>query len=267
MTRTGAAGIAVAVLAALSGCATKGQVKLLEGELRSMRIETARRDSARASALAAIITLQQRILDSVAAGREALKNLDVRFANDMTDLQRQLLQVQELTGQSQLRLTQLKAQIDQRAEQAEVSGLARPTTPGDTAMRGGNPAPAVPTADQMYRSARDQHGRGALATARMAYQELLKTYPADPRVPDVLFYIGETFATEAPDSAVAYYSQVPTRFRTSPRAPTALYRLGRLEEARRNPAAARSYYDRLIRDYPASDDADLARDRLKNLRP
>lgn len=264
--RRAAAGIALAVLAALPACASKGQVQLLSGELRSLRVETARRDSARASALAAIITLQQRILDSVAAGREALKNLDVRLSNDMTDLQRQLLQVQELTGQSQQRLTQLKAQIDQRAEQAEVSGPSRPAAPGDTGARGPT-TPVVPTADQMYRSARDQHGRGALATARMAYQEVLKTYPADPRVPDVLFYIGETFASEAPDSAVAYYSQVIARFRTSPRAPTALYRLGRVEEARRNPAAARGYYDRLIRDYPASDDADLARDRLKNLRP
>ncbi|HEY9382020.1 MAG TPA: tetratricopeptide repeat protein [Gemmatimonadales bacterium] len=264
MKRNRAAGIALAVLAALPGCATKGQVRLLEGELRSMRIETARRDSVRASALAAIITLQQRILDSVAAGREALKTLDVRLQGDMTDLQRQLLQVQELTGQSQQRLTQLKAQIDTRAEQAEASGAVRPA-PGDSAAR--TAAPPAPSADQMYRSARDQHGRGALATARMAYQELVKNYPADPRVPDALFYIGETFASEAPDSAVAYYGQVVARFRTSPRAPMALYRLGRLEEARRNPAAARGYYDRLIRDYPTSDDADLARDRLKTLRP
>jgi len=266
MTRRAARALGLAALAALPACATKGQVKLLDGELRTLRIETARRDSARASALAAIITLQQRILDSVAAGREALKNLDVRLQGDMTDLQRQLLQVQELTGQSQQRLTQLKAQIDQRTEQLEAGGLTRPAVPGDTATRAA-PAAAVPTADQMYRSARDQHGRGALGTARMAYQELLKSYPADARVPDVLFYIGETFASEAPDSAVGYYTQVTTRFRSSPRAPTALYRLGRLEEARRNPTAARAYYDRLIRDYPSSDDADLARDRLKNLRP
>jgi hypothetical protein len=67
-------------------------VRLLEGEIRSLRIETARRDSARAAALAAIITLQQRIIDSVAAGREALRTLDVRLRTEYTDLQRQLLQ-------------------------------------------------------------------------------------------------------------------------------------------------------------------------------
>ena len=65
----------------------------------------------------------------------------------------------------------------------------------------------------------------------------------------------------------AKVDQVVSRYRSSPRAPIALYRLGHLEELRRNTAAARRYYEQLIREYPASDDADLARERLKNLRP
>src|ERR1051326_1868932 len=114
--------------------ATRGQVELLQGELRTLRVETARRDSARAAALAAIITLQQRIIDSVAAGRDALRALDVRVQGEFTDLERQMLQVQELTGQSQTRLTQLKAQIDQREEQATVAGV---NPHPDTAARSG----------------------------------------------------------------------------------------------------------------------------------
>jgi TolA-binding protein len=263
MRKACAAGI-LGVLAALSGCATKGQVQLLEGEVRSLRVESARRDSARASALAAIITLQQRIMDSVAAGREALRTLDVRLQSDLVEVQRQLLQVQELTGLSQQRLTQLKAQLDARAEQAEASGIGAPPGRGDTAVR---TSPAAPSADQMYQGARNQQNRGALGTARMGYQELIKTYPSHALVPDALFYIGESFGAEAPDSAVAYYTQVVTRYKSSPRASTALFRMGKLEEARRNPGAARNYYDRVVREYPTSDDADLARERLKVLRP
>jgi len=251
--------------ALLAACATKGQVRLLETELRTMRIETARRDSARAAALAAVITLQQRILDSLAAGREALRTLDVRLRTDFTDISRQLLQVQELTGQSQQRLTQLKAQIDARNEEAMVSGGARPAAPGDTTGAAGTPP--APTAEQLYQGARDQHVRNALTTARRGYHQLLQLYPAHARAPDALFYIAETFGSEAPDSALTYYSQVPARFKESPRAATALYRLGRLEESRRNVAGARRYYERLIREYPSSDDVELARDRLRELRP
>ena len=250
------------ILAAVPACASKGQVQLLESEVRSLRVETARRDSARAAALAAIVTLQQRIIDSVSAGREALRALDVRVQGEFTDLQRQMLQVLELTGLSQQRLSQLKAQIDQRDEQSTAAGTGVRT---DTTARPGGVS--APTADQIYQSARSQQMRSAMGTARMGYQALIKTYPSDALIPDALFFIGETFGSEAPDSAIAYYSQVPTRFKTSPRASTALYRMGRIEEARRNSAAARGYYDRLIRDYPTSDDADMARERLKTLRP
>lgn len=255
-----AAALAVLVGAA---CATKGQVRLLQTELQTLRVETARRDSARAAALAAVLTLQQRIMDSLAVGREALRTLDVRLQGDFTDVQRQLLQVQELTGQSQQRLTELKAQLDARTEQAAAVG--RPTSAGgppDSTTR-----PSGPTADQLYQNARNLHLRGALGTARSSYQEFLKSYSTDPRVPDALFFIGETFGEPTPDSASAYYTQVVGQFARSARAPTALYRLGRLAESRRDPAAARTYYDRLIRAYPRSDEAGLASDRLKNLRP
>jgi TolA-binding protein len=263
-----ASGCALLVLAASSfSCATKGQVRLLQGEISSLRIETARRDSVRAAALAAIIGLQQRIFDSLAAGREALRNFDVRIQADLTGVQRQLLQVQELTGQSQSRLSELKAQLDQRAEQAEVAGMTRPApAPGDS-VAGAPAAAPVPTADQMYQAARLQLNRGAAGTARRGFQELIRVHPSHELVPEALFYIGDSFASGAPDSAVAYYTQVVSRFPRAPKASTSLYRLGRLESGRNNSAAARAYYDRLIKEYPRSDEVELARDALKNLRP
>ncbi|HLG06028.1 MAG TPA: tetratricopeptide repeat protein [Gemmatimonadales bacterium] len=262
-----AAALGAVGLGGLSGCATKGQVRLLEAEVHSLRVETARRDSARAAALAAVLTLQQRIMDSLGATQEALRTMDLRVQGDLTDVQRQLLQVQELSGQSQVRLSELKAQLDARADQAAAAG--RPggggggvAAPVDTAAR-----PMGPTADQLYQGARNQHTRGARSTARAAYQEFLKTNPTDLRAPDALYYIGLTFGEETPDSATAYYRQVLGQFAQSARAPTALFQLGKLAEARQNPAAARIYYERLLKDYPRSDDAELARDRLKNLRP
>lgn len=254
----------------LPACATKGQVQLLQTEVQTLRVETARRDSARAAALAAVIGLQNRILDSLTAGREALRQLDARMKADLTDVQRQLLQVQELTGQSQTRLSELKAQLDTRAEQQEAAGFARPVTAPDTAVRAATPSgPVTPvaTADQMYLGALQQFRRGSLVTARRGFQEFLKTYPTDGQVPDALNFVAESFASEAPDSAVAYYTQVLQRYPKSPRAATALYRMGRIEETRRNVTVARSYYDRILKEYPQSNEADLARDRLKTLRP
>lgn len=245
--------------AALAGCATKGQVRLLQGELQTLRVESARRDSIRAAALAALLTMQSRVMDSIGATRQALASLDARVQSDLTSIQRQLFQVQELTGQSQSRLTDLKAQLDARAEQ---SAAGRVPTPGDTTAR-----PSGPTADALYQNARRQHTRGALTTARSGYQQFLQSYPTDPRAPDALYYIGETFGEQTPDSATAYYTQVIGQFAQSARAPTALLRLGKLAENKGDKAAAIRFYERLVRDYPRSDDVDIARDRIRTLRP
>ncbi len=258
-----------AVLALLPACATKGQVRLLETEVRSMRIETGRRDSVRAANLADVIRLQQRILDSLVAGREALRALDVRFAADITDIQRQLLQIQELTGQSQRRLSELKAQVDARAEQSQASGPVQPPTTADTGSRAPvNPgAPPTVTADAMYQGARQQLNKGAVGTARRGFQEFLRSYPTHELAPDALFYVGESFAVESADSAVTYWTRVVTQYPRSGKASTALYKMGRIEEVRNNRAAAKGYYDRLLKEYPRSDEADLAREQLKTLRP
>lgn len=260
----------LASLAFLPACASKGQVNLLETEVRSMRVETGRRDSVRAAALASVIVLQQRIMDSLMAGREALRTLDVRFQADLTDVQRQLLQIQELTGQSQRRLSELKAQVDARAEQIQASGIVAPApAPVDTTSRAPVTPGAVPsaTADQMYQGARQQLNKGAVGTARRGFQEFLRTYPTNEQVPDALFYVGESFAVESPDSAVAYWTRVVGQYPRSAKASTALYKMGRIEEVRNNRAAAKGYYDRLLKEYPRSDEADLAREQLKNLRP
>jgi TolA-binding protein len=254
---------AAAALALLGACATKGQVDRLIVDLTTLRVETARRDSARAAALAQVISLNQRIMDSLAAGRQAVRLVETRLSADLTEIARQLLMVQELTGQSQARLSQLKAQLDARAEQAQAAG---PPVPGADTVGGAAPAAPTVSADQMYQSARSMQLRGSLSTARQAYRDFLRAYPSHALAPNAMLYIGDTFA-ETPDSAAFYFDQVMAQAPRSAQAPTALYKLALLEERRGKTADARRHYERLLREYPRADEADLARDRLANLRP
>jgi TolA-binding protein len=91
---------------------------------------------------------------------------------------------------------------------------------------------------------------------------LLDQYPDHVRAVDALFHIGESWERSAPDSAAVAYETVAERYTDSPRAPTALYRLGLLAEQRGDLDAARVYYQRVVRDYPGSDAAELARSKL-----
>ena len=127
----------------------------------------------------------------------------------------------------------------------------------------GNPAGADP--EQMYEVSLQQFRRGSLSTARLGFREFLRVFPTHDLAPDALFYVGETFASENPDSAAAVYEQVVRSHPNSPRAPAALYKLGLSAEQRRDVNAARTYYARVVAGYPRSAEANLARDKLQRL--
>ena len=168
------------------------------------------------------------------------------------------MQLQELTGQSQQRLSELRTQVEQRG----ALNQATTSVPGDSAHP---EAAGNASADQMYEASLAQLRRGSTSTARIGLRELLKTYPTSTRVADALYFIGQSYSTENPDSAASYYGQVVDGYASSPRASSALYNLGLLAERRKDTAKAKDAYQRVVQKYPQSDEAALARDRLKAL--
>jgi TolA-binding protein len=255
-------------LLALGGCASKGDLRRVEEQLLLSRGEQRRSDSARAEQLGQVVKGQQRIMDSLnAIGRglglvgHQVQGMRGDVANDLVSIQQQLVQVQALTGQSQQRLTELQTQVEARSEQLSTLPAAADTGAAIPSAPAGN----APSAEQIYATSLQQLRRGSPGTARMGFRELLRLYPTHPRVPDATYFVGETFAAEAPDTATVYYGRVVEAYPQSPRAASALYKLGLLAERRKDLEGARGFYQRVVRDYVRSDEAALARDRLKTL--
>jgi tol-pal system protein YbgF len=243
-------------LATLAGCVSKSDVQRVQDDIALFKAETARRDSARAAQLTELIRVQQRVMDSLTSVRRAAGQLRGDLASDLYNIQQQLVQLQELTGQSQQRLSELRTQLEARGEQLATN------PPADS----GRPGPSqAASADQMYEASLAQLRRGSTSTARLGLREMLRVYPNSERAGDALYFIGQSFAAENPDSAAAYYGQVVQRYPSSSRAASALYNLGLLAERRKESRKAREAYQRVVQRYPQSDEAALARDRLKAL--
>ena len=259
------AGLMLGAAALAGGCATKGMVRRVETEIAVLRTQQARADSARAAELSRIIALQTRILDSLEATRENLRQFRTEVSQEMLSVQQQLVQVQELTGQSQRRLADLRRDLENRSEQLaaqDTSAVARP--PGDTTAA---PVPAgTPSPDQLYQGGLAELRRGSYSTARGAFHEFIRLYPTHAQMPDAVYQLAETFS-DIPDSAAVYYQQVVEKFPRSPRASTSLYKLGALAEQRQDRAAARRYYQQVTQQYPRSQEASLARQKLASLQP
>ena len=244
------------VLGGLGGCVTKSDVQRVQDDVALFKAETARRDSARAAQLTQVIQAQQRVMDSLTSSRKAVTQLRGDLASDLYNIQQQLVQLQELTGQSQQRLSELRTQLEARGEQISS------TAPGDTSTPS---AASAASADQMYEASLAQLRRGSTSTARQGLREMLRNYPTSNRAGDALYFIGQSFAAESPDSAAFYYDQVVQKHPTSSRAASALYNLGLVAERRKETRKAREAYQRVVQKYPQSDEAALARDRLKAL--
>jgi tol-pal system protein YbgF len=157
----------------------------------------------------------------------------------------------------------LRSQLEARGEAVGAAPL--PGAPGAPVDSANAPpaAAASASAQQMYDASLAQLRRGSAATGRAGLREMLQTYPRSELVPDALYFVGQSFSSENPDSASAYYRKVVKEYPTSSRAPAALYGLGLLAERRGDKAGARDAYNQLLKGYPKSDEAALARDRLK----
>jgi tol-pal system protein YbgF len=268
--RWAAAALPLAVLLAPSGCfATRRDVRILQGDLAAIRADLARQDSLRAqreaSEAARVSASLAVIVDSLRASSARVNRWQANVQGDLRAMQEQLLQIQELTGQSQRRIQELRADIESRREGGTVppptTGGATPGTTDSTA------AAAGPGPNQLYQLADQQLRRGSYGAARAAYEELLRTYPTSDLAPEAQFYIGETYAAERNEPvADSVYQLVVSQYPRSPRAATALYKHGLIMQRAGRTAEARTAFERVRRDYPRSDEATLAGEALRALR-
>ena len=252
-----ASGVLV-VAASSAGCATKGDMRILQDELRALRSSVARSDTAQRAQTDSAMTL-------IARANDSLRLLSTRFATfqanvngGLYDMGRQLLAIQELSGQSQRRLRELRASLESRME-AMNAPVSLPT---DSTRPPAGPGPA-----QLFQIAFDQMQRGSFAAARTGFQELLQRYPTFEDAPTAQLYIGQSLAEEKNTAgADSVYQLVVSTYPRSKAAPTALYKLALSLVAQKKTTPARGALNRILKEYPNSDEASLARDLLRTIR-
>jgi tol-pal system protein YbgF len=280
--------------AALSACvATKQDVMLLQTDLKAMRAEYAYRDSTRRVQFDSVIRTMVILNDSLRGLKGELAAFQGNVLGDLFKVRDGLIEIRALAGQSQSRITELRAELEQRNALLQASpaipvpapttaGAATPPVrPGETssspaaaaAPAGSVPAASLPSAaapgpNQLYTMALDQLRRGSTSAARAGFTDFLAQYPQHERAGDAQYYIAETLERDTkPLDAEAAYLSVYTRFPRSEKAPTAMFKRATLLRGQGKPDKAREVLDQLVKTYPRSDEADLARERLKSGTP
>lgn len=265
-------------LVAVGGCfATRSDVRVVQSDIASLRTELLRNDAESREALA-------QVTRTLAAANDSLRALGARGVSMHGDvrggtrsIQEQLLNIQQLLGQSQATINRLRAEMEQRNAQVVPPPVVPPagTPPGTVPPAGttSKDTTVTPPAEQaigpsrLYTEGIDNLRRNSYSTARRLFQELLTNFPASDHAPNAQYYIGDSYLQEKNlEAADAAYAAVVAKHPDAERAPTALFKRAQIAQSQANSGRARQLAMEVKTRYPRSDEAVLVDDFIKNLK-
>jgi tol-pal system protein YbgF len=253
----------------LGGClASKGDIRLLQDEIRATRAQIAvadtsrmRSDDARRAQIASLASSVERISDSLRSLNGRFSAFQANTAGQFDAVGQQIVQIQSLLGQTTRGMAEARAQLEALREQGLSSGSSSPAPTGADTSKG---APAGPGPATIFTTSVTELRSGSYRTALNGFDELIRTYPDYSQVPRAQVYVGDAYkALGNLPAADSVYQLVPTRYPKSPDAATGLYKHAMILWDANKRAEARIFFNQVIRDYPNSPEAALASDRLR----
>jgi tol-pal system protein YbgF len=226
--------------------------------------------------------MDSKLEEAAAASRKSFADQELTIRNMSGDLSA----IRERTQETDTRIRSLRDEIDAlrtTISNMHVSGLAAPL-PGDAVDPGaaapGAPAPAsaAPAAAgpppsiagqspaRMLDSAKSDYFSGAWSLAVSGFEALIRTFPRTESAGEAQFYIGETYyAQNKWREAIDAYGLVLQNYRTSSTVPDAYFKRGRAYAQTGQPDKAREMWEAVIKQFPESDAARLARQDLERI--
>jgi TolA-binding protein len=268
-----------------TGCfATKGDIRLVQEEIRAARASAAQADSARrrtsdslTAALANLARVQalaardaQQTQQKNASELTALKNADIGTREQLKAINADLDQLHEITRQNARGQTLTRAQLEQ-ANAARQAAATPPDTMATATDSTAAPPPSGPPGPAtLLVQGRSLVYQGSCATARRDFQDVITQYPDSPEAAEAMYSIAGSYTACGdgnPARADSVYRLVIEKYPRSDFAPMSYYKRAEALRDAGNMAEARPLYAKIVCDYPKSTVVAQAVNRLGNQRP
>jgi tol-pal system protein YbgF len=132
------------------------------------------------------------------------------------------------------------------------------------------PASEVPQElgeDEIYRLAKQAFDQGDSDDARKKFQELIEKYPKSERADNAQFWIGEIYYREKwYEKAILEYQKVIENYPQGNKVPASLLKQGLAFLNLGDSTNSRIILEELIKKYPESNEAKIAKDKLKDIK-
>ncbi|MGY6040380.1 tol-pal system protein YbgF [Aeromonas sp. AE23HZ002T15] len=187
---------------------------------------------------------------------------------EVSELRGQLEQQTYQMEQSQERQRQLYQELDKVANSQPASAAATPAAAG---------AAATPAAAANYSTNQDENQAYDAAVnmvlkeknydkAIPAFEGFIKQFPNSSYVPNAHYWLGQLMFNKGDRTgAAAQFTTVATKYSKSPKRADALLKLGMLAQLDGKKAEAKNFYEQVIKGYPNTSPAQLAKQSLSKL--
>jgi tol-pal system protein YbgF len=249
---------------ALSGCffATKSDMDNLQMQLIGARAGSNAADSVQRAYLVDMSRTVRSLSDSINALSKRVSALRTANEADLAAMKEDISQLQDLSGQSERQLRDMRAAVEEKTSQPSQPDVAPRTDSTSSSAPVGGPGPG-----QLLQAGRDQLLKGGNVAARAAFSELIAKYPKSDLVPEAMFGTAQAYAAERnTDAADAEYAKLIAKYPNSPRVPTAMYKRALQLQASKKTADAKRLFQEIIKRFPRSDEAALADERLQSIK-
>ena len=250
------------LLLAASGCffATKQDFDKLQQDIVVSRAGSNAADSVQRAQLVDVSRSMRTLSDSINSMSRRLSAMRTASETEMTAMRQDISQLQDMSGQSEQRLRDVRASLEEKRQQDPAPAADSTAAPGAAGATGPGPL-------QLLQAGRDQLLKGGNVAARSAFSELISKYPTSEYVPEAMFYSAQAYAAEQNlNAADAQYLALISRFPKSPRVPTAMYKRALHLQSQKKTAEAKKLFQDIIKRFPRSDEAALADERLQSIK-
>src|SRR5438045_4793870 len=157
---------------ALGGCffATKSDFDRLQQDVLGTRASSNAADSVQRAYLVEVTRSVRTLNDSINALSRRVNSMRTATESDLAAMKEDISQLQDLSGQSEQKLRDMRAAVEEKTAQVETSQVS--DSAGGTAAAVSGPGPA-----QLLQAGRDQLLKGGNVSARAAFSELITKYP------------------------------------------------------------------------------------------
>ena len=259
--RTSAARFACAAAAVvlLGGCATKGDLRNVQLEIRAL---AARQDSLMAQLSRDMLSTQDTLRG------QSLQLFDFRgeIFRQLREISDGLSRLEALSGENQRGISGVR---DQLANMRRMPGAGAALPEGADPMGVTDPGAEAAGGDPeaIFNAAVGQFNRGSLSTARAAFQQFLQTFPGNALEPDAHYFLADILVQENRiEDALEAFQRIPQTYPTAAKVPDAMYRAALLQIELDHTADARATLERIVNTYPGTGVAVLAAEKLREIR-